>query len=112
MQPLETTSEPAHSRSHRLHEALHHVAHLLPAQGPIGVFVHHNTLHAFEDQPFEQAVAEAARMFGAEPYMSEAAYCAAAASSNAISKRLPPKSPIRTCSRSSASRGARSSAPY
>ncbi len=74
MQPLETTSEPAHSRSHRLHEALHHVAHLLPAQGPIGVFVHHNTLHAFEDQPFEQAVAEAARMFGAEPYMSEAAY--------------------------------------
>ncbi len=43
-------------------------------QGPIGVFVHHNTLHAFEDLPFEQAVIEAWRLFGAEPYMSEAAY--------------------------------------
>ena len=43
-------------------------------QGPIGVFVHHNTLHAFEDLPFEQAVIEASQLFGAEPYMSEAAY--------------------------------------
>lgn len=51
-----------------------HVAHLLPMQGPIGVFIHHNTLHAFEHLPFEQAVIEAWRLFGAEPYMSEAAY--------------------------------------
>ena len=43
-------------------------------QGPIGVFVHHNTLHAFEDLPFEEAVVEASNLFGAEPYMSEAAY--------------------------------------
>jgi uncharacterized protein YbcC (UPF0753/DUF2309 family) len=43
-------------------------------QGPIGVFVHHNTLHAFEDRPFEQAVLDAWRLFGAEPYMAEAAY--------------------------------------
>lgn len=43
-------------------------------QGPIGVFVHHNTLHAFEDLPFEEAVIEAWHLFGAEPYMSEAAY--------------------------------------
>ena len=43
-------------------------------QGPIGVFVHHNTLHAFEDLPFEQAVIEASHLFGAEPYMTEAAY--------------------------------------
>jgi len=48
--------------------------HLLPKQGPIGVFVHHNTLHAFEDLTFEQAVIRAAHLFGAEPYMSEAAY--------------------------------------
>jgi uncharacterized protein YbcC (UPF0753/DUF2309 family) len=51
-----------------------HAAHLLPAQGPIGVFVHHNTLHAFEHLPFEQAVIVAWHLFDAEPYMSEAAY--------------------------------------
>jgi len=61
-------------RSTRLRQAVDHAAHLLPAQGPIGVFVHHNTLHAFEHLPFEDAVLEAAETFGAEPYMAEAAY--------------------------------------
>ena len=44
------------------------VAHLLPAQGPISVFIHHNLLHAFERLPFEEAVVEAARIYGAEPF--------------------------------------------
>lgn len=57
-----------------MRQALEHAAHVLPRQGPIGVFVHHNTLHAFEDRPFEQAVIEAANLLGAEPYMAEAAY--------------------------------------
>ncbi len=39
-------------------EAVEKIAHLLPAQGPIGVFIHHNTLHAFEHLPFEEAVAD------------------------------------------------------
>lgn len=62
------------SRLDKLRQAVEHVARLLPMQGPIGVFVHHNTLHAFEDLPFEQAVIEASQVFGTEPYMSEAAY--------------------------------------
>ena len=62
------------SRQDRLRCAVERVARLLPMQGPIGVFVHHNTLHAFEHLPFEQAVIEAAQLFGSEPYMSEAAY--------------------------------------
>lgn len=50
------------------------VAHLLPAQGPITVFVHHNTLHAFEQLSFEEAVVRAGELFGCEPYMSEDYY--------------------------------------
>jgi len=49
-------------------------AHLLPAQGPIDVFVHHNTLHAFEDRPFEEAVVRAAAIFGTEPFLPESRY--------------------------------------
>jgi uncharacterized protein len=62
------------SRLDRLRGAVEHAAHLLPMQGPIGVFVHHNTLHAFEHLPFEEAVIQATQLFNAEPYMSEAAY--------------------------------------
>lgn len=54
-----------------------HLSHLLPAQGPIGVFVHHNTLHAFQHMPFEDAVVAAAGVFGAEPYLQESDYRAA-----------------------------------
>src|SRR5260370_28280700 len=61
-------------RREKLLNAVEHAAHLLPIQGPIGVFIHHNTLHAFQNLPFEQAVIDASHLFGAEPYMSEAAY--------------------------------------
>jgi uncharacterized protein YbcC (UPF0753/DUF2309 family) len=67
-------SQPEQSRLDKLRSVVEHAAHLLPKQGPIGVFVHHNTLHAFEHLPFEQAVIEASHRFGAEPYMSEATY--------------------------------------
>lgn len=43
---------------------------ILPQQGPIGVFVHHNTLHSFEHLPFEEAVEQAGQLYGAQPYMS------------------------------------------
>ena len=58
----------------RLQHAIDHAAHLLPAQGPITVFIHHNTLHAFEDMPFFQAVEHGARVFGCQPYLAEARY--------------------------------------
>ncbi len=65
----------AHTQSETpIGELVSHAAHLLPAQGPIGVFIHHNTLHAFQHRPFEDAVTAAARTFGAEPYMLESAY--------------------------------------
>ncbi len=46
----------------------------LPTQGPIAVFVHHNTLHALEDHRFAEAAREGAKVFGAQPYFSEARY--------------------------------------
>lgn len=57
-----------------LPHALEQAAHLLPAQGPIGVFIHHNTLHAFQHLTFEAAVVDAARRFGNEPYFTEERY--------------------------------------
>ena len=58
----------------RLSEVIDHTSHLLPAQGPITVFIHHNTLHAFEDLPFDEAVKKGARVFGCNPYLSEDRY--------------------------------------
>ncbi|HND18186.1 MAG TPA: DUF2309 domain-containing protein [Acidobacteriota bacterium] len=57
-----------------LKQAIDHAAHYLPAQGPIGVFIHHNTLHAFQHLPFETAVREAMHTFGTRPYLTEAQY--------------------------------------
>ncbi len=67
-----TTSDADAARV--LDEALEHVGHLLPEQTPLQSFVHHNTLHAFEHLPFEQAVLEGARVYGTEPYMEESAF--------------------------------------
>lgn len=58
----------------QLRHTIHHAAHYLPTQGPITAFVHHNTLHAWEDLPFEEAVIEGAHCYTAQPYLSEAAY--------------------------------------
>src|SRR5262245_2995041 len=58
----------------RLQAEIEHAAHLLPAQGPINVFIHHNTLHAFEAMPFLQAVRKGGEVFGCEPFLPKARY--------------------------------------
>jgi len=58
----------------RLRHAIDHAAHLLPSQGPITVFVHHNTLHAFEELKFHDAVKKASKIFDCQPYLVEDRY--------------------------------------
>ena len=43
---------------------------ILPDQGPIGVFIHHNTLHAFQHLPFFDGVEQGAALLGARPYLT------------------------------------------
>ncbi|MCA9823718.1 MAG: DUF2309 family protein, partial [Dehalococcoidia bacterium] len=57
------------TRGDQIREALRHTATLLPAQGPITAFVHHNPLHAFEDLPFEEAVQRAREELGYEAFL-------------------------------------------
>lgn len=54
-----------------IRELVRAAAKLLPEQAPLHAFVHHNTLHTFESLPFEEAVLEASRVLGAEPYAQE-----------------------------------------
>ena len=70
----EKTKAPVSGKLEELREMIKHSAHLLPAQGPITAFVHHNTLHAFEDLPFEEAVVKGGETFGCHPYLPETRY--------------------------------------
>ena len=57
-----------------LRRVVEHAAQCLPVQGPLGVFVHYNTLRSLQHRRFEDAVIEGGRLFGAEPFLSEEAY--------------------------------------
>ena len=76
----DSSSPPALAR------VIDQVAQLLPAQGPISIFIHHNTLHAFEHLPFEEAVETAAEQLGCEPFLSESRYRDKLASGRILAK--------------------------
>jgi uncharacterized protein len=45
-------------------QVLQKIKHFLPAQGPLKDFIHHNTLHAFQQLPFFEGIRKASRIFG------------------------------------------------
>lgn len=53
---------------------LHSLKHYLPTQGPLKDFVHHNTLHAFQDMKFYDAIYKASAIFGYQTTFSLAEY--------------------------------------
>ena len=57
-----------------LRRSIKHAAHYLPAQGPINVFIHHNTLHAFEEFSFDEGVQRGSKLFGCQPYLPAQRY--------------------------------------
>ena len=65
--------DPSLSR-HPVTRVIDELADLLPAQGPISIFIHHNTLHAFEHLSFEEAVETAGESLGREPFLAESRY--------------------------------------
>lgn len=79
MKPIEYPQAPVAAPANepslfQLDSAIDHIAHWLPTQGPIKDFIHHNTLHAVQDQPFHEGVAIAANVFGAYSYLPLADY--------------------------------------
>lgn len=51
-----------------------HLHHYLPQQAALKDFVHHNTLHAFQNRPFHEALNQASEIFGYTTYLSLEAY--------------------------------------
>lgn len=72
--PGEESSRQALPRQALLRQALSHAEHFLPAQAPLEVFVHHNTLHSFQSLPFFEALAVAGRRLRARMFLPERTY--------------------------------------
>lgn len=69
-----STDEGENPRRKAIRQAIGRAAERLPSQGPITVFVHHNTLHAFEHLDFDEGVQTGGRLFGCHAYLPEETY--------------------------------------
>lgn len=55
-------------------EVLDKLKHYLPTQSPLKDFIHHNTLHAFQEFDFHEALQQASSIFGYKTYLPLADY--------------------------------------
>lgn len=66
------TSEDQLNEQHELlHKAIEHFAHVLPAQASIRDFVHHNTLHGYQQLTFQNALKASYELTGAYGFWSQ-----------------------------------------
>jgi uncharacterized protein len=63
-----------HDHIFREENVLHHLKHYLPAQAALKDFIHHNTLHAFQDRKFFDAITQASQIFGYKTSLSLVEY--------------------------------------
>lgn len=56
------------SERDHLREVVEHLGHLVPSQGPMTTFVHHNTLHGLQHLPFDEAIEKGEAFYGARGY--------------------------------------------
>ncbi len=55
-------------------DSLSRVARWVPHQGPLKDFIHHNTLHAFQEFPFVEGCLRASRLYGAWTFLPLSTY--------------------------------------
>lgn len=68
--PLIIDMETArHTQKDLIHRIIHDLKHYLPTQTPLKDFIHHNSLHAFQEMKFYDAVFKASKMFGYQPLL-------------------------------------------
>lgn len=70
---MSTSVRHTHSAFDEEH-VLHVLRHYLPSQGPLKDFVHHNTLHAFQNMKFYDAIFKASKIFGYQSTFSLTEY--------------------------------------
>ncbi len=51
-------------------ELIDRIKHFLPSQAPLKDFIHHNTLHAFQEHSFHEAISQAREIFGYKTYLT------------------------------------------